>query len=136
MVDIEEIRKKQKLEEKILSSYVVFPNNQNNKMEEERKNNLDESPKKMDDNSFKIFASDTFENNFSSEELAFMFSGIVPIFLTIFFMASSFNESTYSESFCVCSKNFPDLENSYNLSKKTLNMFLSIVLFRPVLRRL
>ena len=61
-LEIEEIRKKQKLEEKILSSYVVFPNNQNNKMEEERKNNLDESPKKIDDNSFKIFASDTFEN--------------------------------------------------------------------------
>ena len=61
-LEIEEIRKKQKLEEKILSSYVVFPNNQNNKMEEERKNNLDESPKKIDDNSFKIFASNTFEN--------------------------------------------------------------------------
>ena len=61
-LEIEEDMKKQKLEEKILSSYVVFPNKENNKMEEEKKNNSDDSPKKINENSFKLFAPDNFEN--------------------------------------------------------------------------
>ena len=61
-LEIKEDIKKRELEEKFLSSYVVLPKDENYKIEEERKNNSDDTPKKIKENTFNLFSYDNIEN--------------------------------------------------------------------------